>query len=177
MNYKLVKFDKVSEAAYMDYISEWEANEETVIPYAARREGQSFDELQKRWQKETTDAVRADGYVPSTLYFLEDNSQRILGAIHFRHELNDHLMMHGGHIGYGVRASERQKGIAGLMLKLMLEKVKSAGIERALLTCEDLNIGSAKTIESNGGKLENKVSETNHKGETVMIRRYWIDLT
>ena len=86
-------------------------------------------------------------------------------------------MMHGGHIGYGVRASKRQKGIAGLMLKLMLEKVKSAGIERALLTCEDLNIGSAKTIESNGGKLENKVSETNHKGETVMIRRYWIDLT
>ena len=176
MNYKLVKFDMVSESAYMDYISEWEKNEETIIPYAARREGHSFDELQQRWQRETTDAVRSDGFVPSTLYFLEDESHKIMGAIHFRHELNDHLMMHGGHIGYGVRASERKKGLAGLMLKLMLEKVKQAGIERALLTCEDLNIGSAKTIENNGGNLENKVPETNHKGEEVVIRRYWIDL-
>ncbi|MBF4694465.1 GNAT family N-acetyltransferase [Fusibacter ferrireducens] len=178
MTYKLIKFDEISESAYMDYISEWENNNEVIVPYAARRDGMTFDAVQKRWQNDTTDAVRASGFVPSTLYFLVTEAHKAVGAIHFRHELNDHLMQHGGHIGYGVRASKRQKGIAGVMLKLMLDQLRVAepSLKRVLLTCDDLNEASAKTIESNGGIFENKVSEQKSEGETIWVRRYWISL-
>lgn len=178
MTYKLIKFDEISESAYIDYISEWENNNEVIVPYAARREEASFVTLQARWQNDTTDAVRSSGFVPSTLFFLETENHKVVGAIHFRHELNEHLMKHGGHIGYGVRASERQKGLAGMMLKLMLDKIRATEslLECVLLTCDDLNEASAKTIESNGGSFENKVSEQKADGEIIWVRRYWISL-
>ena len=178
MAYKIIKFDEITESAYRDYISEWENNDEVIVPYAARCEGASFETLLERWRNDTTDAVRASGFVPSTLYFLETEDHKVVGAIHFRHELNAHLTNHGGHIGYGVRASERQKGFAGMMLKLMLDKIRETEplIERVLLTCDDLNEASAKTIESNGGILENKVHEKKSNGEIISVRRYWISL-
>ena len=44
---------------------------------------------------------------------------------------------------------------------------------RNKLTCDDDNIGSSKIIESNGGKLENKV-ENKDCDEVFLTRRYWI---
>ena len=58
--------------------------------------------------------------VNSTLFFLVDESTRdIIGALHIRHHI-DHpkLIETGGHIGYGVRPSERGKGYAMQMLAL-----------------------------------------------------------
>jgi predicted acetyltransferase len=46
------------------------------------------------------------------------------------------------------------------------------GIDRVLITCDDDNIASARTIEGAGGALED-VRDT-PLGRT---RRYWIDLT
>jgi predicted acetyltransferase len=47
------------------------------------------------------------------------------------------------------------------------------GIERALVTCDDNNIASARTIEKNGGKLADKVKT---EYAEYLIRRYWIEL-
>jgi len=57
------------------------------------------------------------------------------------------------------------------MLGLMLDMLRDNGYKKILITCDDDNIGSVKTIESNGGVLENKVA--NHQG---IGRRYWIQL-
>ena len=46
---------------------------------------------------------------------------------------------------------------------------RSIGIKKVLITCNDTNTGSAKTIESAGGVLENKVLE-----EGILTRRYWV---
>lgn len=120
-------------------------------------------------EKINADITRDDGeHVSGTVYFAVDEGC-IVGMIAIRHRLNDYLLRFGGHIGYGVRPSQRRKGYAARMLALALEKCRELGIGRALVTCDDDNVGSARTIEKNGGVLENKVEE-----EGKLIRRYWI---
>ncbi|MGN0752825.1 MAG: GNAT family N-acetyltransferase [Aristaeellaceae bacterium] len=56
---------------------------------------------------------------------------------------------------------------------LLLPKARKLGIDRVLVTCDDDNIASARTIEANGGVLENKLYV---ESEKQTVRRYWIDL-
>jgi len=119
-----------------------------------------------------SDLTRDDGiYVPATVYFgVQDG--RIVGVLQIRHKLNDHLMGAGGHIGCGIRPSERGKGYGSRMLALGLEKCRGLGIERALITCNKSNAASARVIEKNGGVQENEFLEDNG----TIVRRYWIAL-
>ena len=59
----------------------------------------------------------------------------------------------GGHIGYDVRPSVRRRGYATLMLRLSLPVAHQLGIDPALITCDDTNVGSRRVIEANGGRL------------------------
>jgi predicted acetyltransferase len=46
------------------------------------------------------------------------------------------------------------------------------GLDRVLLTCDDDNVGSIRTIEKNGGVLENVITGPDLARPT---RRYWIE--
>ena len=109
-----------------------------------------------------------EGRVHCTYRWMVDGD-RILGAIALRHELNAFLLDRGGHIGYGVRPSERRKGLASWALGLMLDEARRLGIDPVLITCHPDNRGSARTIEKAGGVLE----DVRHSGEDA-VRRYWI---
>ena len=58
------------------------------------------------------------------------------------------------------------------MIKLALEECKKMGMERVLMVCYKDNIGSRKSIQKNGGILENEVIAENGK----IDQRYWINL-
>ena len=114
-----------------------------------------------------------DGLVPDSTFFLYDEQRdKFIGACNIRHYLNDSLLKSGGHIGDGIRPSERRKGYATTMIGLALEECKKLGIKRVLMTCDKDNIGSAKSIINNGGVLENEFINEDGKVE----QRYWIDL-
>lgn len=91
----------------------------------------------------------------------------MLGGIALRHGFNDVL----GHIGYGIRPSSRKRGLATWALGQMLQKARQSGIDEVLVVCEVDNVASAKTIERNGGVLEDI-----RDGQHDRVRRYWIDL-
>ncbi len=111
-----------------------------------------------------------EGYVPaSTFWFIKNG--KFIGRIDIRHKLNEKLLKEGGHIGYGIRPSERSKGYGNKILKLGLEEAKKIGIKKALITCDDDNEPSIRIIENNGGVLENKI-----KIEGKLKRRYWIEI-
>lgn len=169
--FKLVKPTLSMEKEYVDYITEWEATEEKIVPNAAKRDSMSFKELVTKWKEYESERMYEKGLVPSSMYFLIDNHNKIYGAIDIRHELNDYLLRYGGHIGYGIRPSQRRKGYASQMLTLALPIVKELGISKALITCDKNNVGSAKTIMNNGGILENEVIN----GDEI-TQRYWIEL-
>ena len=109
--------------------------------------------------------------VPASTYFAFIND-KIVGNIQVRHTLNEELIHCSGHVGYGIRPSERRRGYATRMLALALEKCRKLGIDRVLISCDKENIASAKTILKNGGVLENEVAEE----DGSVLQRYWITL-
>ena len=112
------------------------------------------------------------GWVPDTTLFCLDKDRNIfVGAVNIRHVLNDALLKTGGHIGDGIRPSERRKGYATAMIALALDECKRLGIKKVLMTCDKNNIGSAKSIINNGGILENEIEADEH-----IEQRYWIQL-
>ncbi len=127
-----------------------------------------FEELKKRSNEDTV----PEGLVPSSTYLgVREKDNYIVGMIDIRHYLNEYLTQVGGHIGYGVRKTERNKGYAKQMLKLALEKCKELKIKKVLITCDEDNIASEKVILSANAKLEDI---RNVDGENK--KRFWIDL-
>ena len=127
-----------------------------------------FEELKKRSCEDTV----PKGLVPSSTYLgVREKDNYIVGMIDIRHYLNEYLTQVGGHIGYGVRKTERSKGYAKQMLKLALEKCKELKIKKVLITCDEDNIASEKVILSVNAKLEDI---RNVDGENK--KRFWIDL-
>jgi predicted acetyltransferase len=110
--------------------------------------------------------------VPFSIRWLVEGDE-FVGEASIRHELNDWLTRSGGHIGYGIRPSRQRQGYGRRILALALEECRRLGIDRALVTCDDENVASARIIEANGGVLENVIDDPAGHGR---LRRYWISL-
>lgn len=108
------------------------------------------------------------GWVRSALWGAFDDGT-LVGRTCIRFELNEHLLAVGGHIGYAVRPAHRRRGHATEILRLSLAQLAQRNIDSALVTCRVDNLGSVRTIESNGGVLENVIEASD--GPT---RRYWV---
>lgn len=113
-------------------------------------------------------------HVPSSMLFAFNEEGNLVGRTSIRHELNDGLLKVGGHIGYGVCPSFRRMGYATMILEESLKWVKEnlPGIVKVLVTCDEGNMGSQKTIEKNGEVLENIVEV----GSGPRKMRFWITL-
>jgi predicted acetyltransferase len=111
-----------------------------------------------------------DYWVPATTYWLIDDG-KFVGHVNVRHELTRKLEQQGGHIGYAIRPSARRKGYGSKILEIVIPKAKEIGLEKALVTCDDINIASQKIIEKNKGVLRDTIQY-----EGKLVRRYWIDL-
>ena len=88
--------------------------------------------------------------VPMDSHFIE-KSGRILGELYIRHRLSPRLEKIGGHAGYKVRPTERNRGVATAALRLALRLLDQMGVERALITCNETNAASPRVIEKCGG--------------------------
>jgi len=166
---RLVKLSKEYQSQLFEMMEEWTNAGEKIVPYAIRKmDYHDFDTyLETMELKEPV-----NGLVPDSTFFCLDEERNIfVGAVNIRHSLSESLLLNGGHIGDGVRPSERRKGIATKMIALALEECKKLGLHKVLMVCDKENIGSAKSIINNGGVLENEVVV-----EGVTEQRYWIAL-
>lgn len=169
MKLKLVKASNEYCNQIKDMLDEWNAVGEKIVPYAIRRlDYNDFEYYCNNLELKDT----GDGLVPNSTFFCLDEERNIVvGAVNIRHYLNEALWLNGGHIGNGVRPSERRKGIATKMISLALNECRKLGIEKVLMVCDKDNVGSAKSIINNGGVLENEVMV-----DDVIEQRYWIEL-
>jgi predicted acetyltransferase len=145
------------------------------VPYFLHyyEEGMPFSRYLEVLKEQERGANLAPNHVPSTFLFAFVGS-RIVGRVSIRHSLNAFLERVGGHIGYAVVPEFRRLGYATTILRLSVQIAREKlGIGRILLTCDDDNIGSIRTIEKNGGILENIVSGPDLDKPK---RRYWIEV-
>ena len=167
---KLIEPSLEYEDEYLDMINEWRSTGERMIPFVLRLDCSNFDSFLDEVHKLKTSKDLGKNKVNSSTFLLVNKKGRVLGASNIRHELNEQLLKTGGHIGYGIRPSERMKGNATRLLAMALDKAKVQGIRKVLVTCDKDNVGSARTIIKNSGRLD---SEDIVDG--TIIQRYWIE--
>lgn len=170
MKLRLVKLSKEYKLQLTEMMDEWTAADEKIIPYVIRKSDyHDFENYLLTLELKEP----MNGLVPDSTYFCLDEERNIfVGAINIRHYLSESLLLNGGHIGDGVRPSERRKGIATKMIALALEECKKLGIHKVLIVCDKENVASAKSIKNNGGILENEIVVNG-----VIEQRYWITLS
>lgn len=109
-------------------------------------------EIQKRKDKEYAYSINR---VPQQTFFLiRENDNKLIGTINIRYDLTKEMLEFGGHIGYGIRPTERRKGYNKINLYLGLLKAKEIGLKKVMLDCSVTNLGSEKTIQALGGIFE-----------------------
>lgn len=174
MALKLIKLTREYEKQLCEMLDEWKSDQEinhtNRSPWVIfKNDYHDFDYYLEHLElKEATKDL-----VPDSVFFLLDEDRgRLLGAVNIRHYLNDSLLKEGGHIGDGIRPSERRKGYATEIIRLALIECKKLGIDKVLMTCNKDNIGSARSIVKNGGVLENEFVNANGDVE----QRYWISI-
>lgn len=108
-----------------------------------------------------------------TFLLVRENDSKVVGTINLRWDLNETMLQFGGHIGYGIRPTERRKGYNKINLYLGMIEAKKVGLEKVMLTCDVDNLGSDKTLKALGGKLERtEINPSNGKLTNV----YWFDV-
>lgn len=171
MNIKLVLPTVDYKEKVLRYKTDFIKNGDSMDGAAGLETAQTFEDWYAAWKNNLSEATVCVGSVPATTFLAVDDDDNLVGMIDIRHRLNDYLLNFGGHIGYSVIKSQRQKGIAAKMLSLALDECRKLDLRKVLITCDKENTASAKTIIKNGGILENEVPENNR-----ITQRYWINL-
>ena len=112
--------------------------------------------------------------VPARTYFLvREDDNRIVGMINIRTVLNERLSKYGGHIGYGIRPTERGKGYNKINLYLGLKVCEEYGIDKVFMDADLDNPASWRTMEALGGK---RIKEYYDESSKCIIVDYNIDV-
>jgi predicted acetyltransferase len=171
----------------LDYVPSYvdSLREGYYVGIQKRKTEKEISDIEKNPQSFLDDflAIRTDPVVlpngdlaermPQTKFWYVEE-KHFIGEIGIRHRLTETLKLLGGHIGFGVRPSEQNKGRATHMLQLALGFCREQlGFDKVLITVNDINHPSIKVIEKCGGVLEDIIKRPY---DEALARRYWITL-
>jgi predicted acetyltransferase len=158
------------ETSFLDAVAEFRSEDPPWNFALGLEEGEPFDHYIRKVEAWTRGEDLPSDFVPNGFYVGIVRGE-VVGRVSVRFRLNESLLKTGGHIGYGVRKSQRRLGYATRMLQLALPIAHHHGIDPALVTCDVDNVGSRKVIERCGGVLE---SITNDPILAVQKMRFWV---
>ena len=161
---------------YNDMMREWVESGTQIAPWFLDEPIETLEEFAKFVQMldDCEHGILDKRFCSTTSYFVIDENDRLIGAASLRHHLTVDGFNTWGHIGYGIRPSERRKGCATAALGLMLEEARAHKLHRILIGAHTSNVASCRTIEKCGGILENTVPDPDQPEKT--INRYWITM-
>lgn len=159
----------------LEYVQEFEDNNSNIYGISWLKKYLDNYELwlqilKNNESKETVELWR----VPAKQFILiRELDNKLIWFIQARLELNENLLQHWWHIWYSIRPSERRKNYATAQLFSLLDLYDDLWIEKVLLTCDKINIWSAKTIQKCWWTLENEIIDPE---DWELLQRYRIDV-
>ena len=108
-----------------------------------------------------------------TFLLIRKDDNKIVGTINISWNLSEKMLKFGGHIGYGIRPTERRKGYNKIQLYLVLLEAQKLNLDKVMLDCSVDNLGSDKTIKALGGILERCELD---EADNTMTNVYWINV-
>ena len=163
MKFRLPKLEDREEI--IKYVEEHYSHNEKSISASNKLTSTKFEDWVRKIEENVNIPDKEWG--KSLTYLAFNDEEELVGLLSVRYDLPYEKDMDFGHIGYGVRPSQRRKGYATLMLKYGLEECKKYGLKKVILACYKQNVGSAKTIMKNNGKL---IKEAN---VSLNISEFW----
>jgi predicted acetyltransferase len=119
--------------------------------------GKTYDEF-KNWLIKSNNVANGIGLeewmVPQKIYWLYVDGMPV-GMGKLRIYLTDKLKEEGGHCGYAIIPTQRNKGYGKVLLKMLIAYAKDIQIDRLLLTVQNHNTASIKVALANNGRIEN----------------------
>lgn len=168
----MIRFVLPTEASREDVLAfyrEFAAAGKTCIGFGGYED---FDTWLAGMRNRHTGRNLPEGYVREDFYLCYDGDEMV-GVFSLKFELTEFLLNYGGHVGYAVRPSRQNRGLATQMLRQGLRIAADSGFGRILCICDEDNYPSEKVILKNGGVLENRLYDAD---EQVYVKRYWISL-
>src|SRR5690606_558446 len=120
------------EASYHAYIAE--LGDEVRYPFPLDFDHSDFAQLLQRLRDIRAGIGVPEGYAASATFWLVEGTE-LLGVSNLRLELTERLREHGGHIGLGIRPSQRGRGLGKLLLKLTIAEARKHGIAQVHVHC------------------------------------------
>ena len=138
-------------------------------------EGYTFEEALERCLNMKNELyAKSINRVPGkTFLLIRKNDNKIVGTINIRWNLSEKMLEFGGHIGYGIRPTERRKEYNKIQLYLVLLEAQKLNLDKVMLDCSVDNLGSDKTIKALGGILERCELD---EADNTMTNVYWINV-
>ena len=160
---------------YLDEFVEYESDINGAGSLDKIYEGYSFEEALDRCLKmKDEDFAKSVGRCPgNTFLLIRESDNRIVGTLNLRWNLNEEMLRFGGHIGYGIRPTERRKGYNKINLYLGIVEAKKVGLEKVMLDCDVNNIGSDRTLKALGGVLERTEIDPS---DGILTNVYWFNV-
>jgi len=125
--------------------------------------GLSYDDY-KQWLIKNDNMANGigleDWMVPQNMYWLYVNGNPV-GMGKLRTRLTEKLKIDGGHCGYGIAASHRNRGYGTLLVKMLAKEAAALGLDKILLTVQNDNAASIKVAVGSGGVVE-KMTNNKH---------------
>lgn len=118
---------------YLSCYQEWKDSKENMVPWVISKDPENFEEMLQFLRSNEQGIGLPENWVPDCTYWLVNESDSVLGVVNIRHRLTEFLLNCGGHIGYGIRPTERRKGYATKLLELSLDKARELGIDEVLV--------------------------------------------
>ena len=138
-------------------------------------DGYTFEEaLERCLNMKNEEYAKSINRVPGKIFLLiRKNDNKIVGTINIRWNLSEKMLEFGGHIGYGIRPTERRKGYNKIQLYLVLLEAQKLNLDKVMIDCSVDNLGSDKTIKALGGILERCELD---ESDNTMTNVYWINV-
>ena len=168
-----MKKDEIIE--YLDEFIKYNSNINGTGSLDKIYDGYTFEEALERCLNMKNEwYAKSINRVPGkTFLLIRKDDNKIVGTINIRWNLSEKMLKFGGHIGYGIRPTERRKGYNKIQLYLVLLEAQKLNLDKVMLDCSVDNLGSDKTIKALGGILERCELD---EADNTMTNVYWINV-